>query len=367
MPIREKSFRIGSGRYLQEPGIIKALGEEVLRLGSSPLIVGGVTALDLTRSEIEKSVGAVCTRYRIEDHRGTCNDEDARDFADIALKEGYDVIVGVGGGVIMDFAKMIAHFASLPIINVPTSSATCAAYTPLSVRYTKEGRTVGSYHHKREVNAVLADTAVIATQPPRLLLSGVFDAMAKFVEIKQRYNEEVEDYPLGLDYAYVLSKRSYMELCDKTERALIDIKNGALSDTVEQVIFNTIAATGVISGIARGSNQCALAHKFYETTRVLFNEQARGYLHGEIVGVGLLLQNRFNGETEKNSELLNIMKKYSMPYRVTDVGIERTEESFYEYYNRLKDSSAINENDGEECERFESALRYLWNIENEGK
>ncbi len=363
MPIREKSFRIGCGRYLQEPGILKTLGSEVLRLGKAPLIVGGKTALELTASEIEASVGAVCPRYRIEAHTGTCNDDDARAFAEIARSEKFDVIVGVGGGVIMDFAKMIAHFASLPIINVPTSSATCAAYTPLSVRYTKEGRTVGSFHHECEVNAVLADTAVISTQPPRLLLAGVFDAMAKYLEIRQRYSGESSVYPLGLDYAYVLSERTFKELCDKTESCLADMENRVLSDTVEEVVFATVATTGVISGIARGSNQCALAHKFYEVTRVLFNEASRPYLHGEIVGVGLLLQNFFNNEIERNDTLLNLMKKHSMPYRVTDFGIERTEEIFYEYFNRIKNSSAIDETNEEECAKFELALRYLWNIE----
>ena len=33
-PIKEKSFRIGCGRYLQERGIIASLGEEVLRLNN---------------------------------------------------------------------------------------------------------------------------------------------------------------------------------------------------------------------------------------------------------------------------------------------------------------------------------------------
>ncbi len=363
MPIREKSFRIGCGRYLQEPGILKTLGSEILRLGKAPLIVGGKTALKLTRSEIEASVSAVCPRYRIEVHTGTCNDDDARAFAEIALAEKLDVIVGVGGGVIMDFAKMIAHFASLPIINVPTSSATCAAYTPLSVRYTKEGRTVGSFHHEYEVNAVLADTAVISTQPPRLLLAGVFDAMAKYLEIRHRYNGECEKYPLGLDYAYVLSERTFKVLSDKTESCLLDMESQVLSDTVEEVVFASVAATGVISGIARGSNQCALAHKFYEVTRVLFAEASRPYLHGEIVGVGLLLQNCFNNELERNDSLLKLMKKHSMPYRVTDLGIERGEESFCEYFNRIKNSSTIDEANGEECAKFELALRYLWDIE----
>ena len=91
-----------------------------------------------------------------------------------------------------------------------------------------------------------------------------------------------------------MSKASYQFLNDKTAKCICDMKRGEVSDDVEKVIFAAIAATGVISGIARGSNQCALAHKFYETTRTLFPEAAKPYLHGEIVGVGLLLQNHFN-------------------------------------------------------------------------
>jgi len=362
MPVREKSFRIGCGRYLQEAGILESLGAEVMRLGHAPLIVGGKTALSLTRETVEKSVSAVCQRYRIEEHTGTCNDERAAELAEIAKNEGLDVIVGIGGGVIMDFAKLIAHFALLPIINVPTSSATCAAYTPLSVRYTPEGRTVGSLHLEREVDAVLVDTAVIAKEPTRLLLAGMFDAIAKFPEIKQRYSEENTENPLGLYWAYVLSEHSYKELFKKTALCLADMKKGIISDAVEQVIFTAIATTGVISGIARGSNQCALAHKFYETTRQLYPESTAPYLHGEIVGIGLLLQNHFNGECEESELLLSLMRENNMPSSVTDIGAERSEKIFNEYYTRICNSSAINKNDADECARFEKSLRYLWEL-----
>ena len=362
MPIKEQSFRIGCGRYLQSPGILQSLGKEVLRFGKSPLIVGGKTALKLTRPIIEESVGAVCPSYRIETHQRTCNKEDAKAFAELALAEGFDVIVGVGGGVMMDFAKLIGNVASLPVINIPTSSATCAAYTPLSVCYTPEGRTVGTLHYEKEVDAVLVDTAVIAKQPTRLLLAGMFDAIAKFLEIKQRFSEEKTDNPLGLDWAFHLSERSYKELTKKTAPCIEDMKNGVISNTVEQVIFTAIATTGVISGIARGSNQCALAHKFYETTRTLYPEAAAPYLHGEIVGVGLLLQNHFNGECKNNTDLLSLMRENGMPSSVTEVGAERTEESFNEYYTRICNSSAINKNDADECARFKESLRYLWKL-----
>lgn len=358
MPVKEESFRIGCGRYIQGVGYVKRVGEEVLRLGTSPLIIGGRTALGITKSEIEKSVAEKCNKYEFVVHPGTCNEERAKELAHLAEQKGYDVIVGVGGGVICDFAKLCGHFARLPVINAPTSCATCAAYTPLSVRYTPEGRTVGSLHYGYEVNGVIVDPAIISTQPTRLLLAGVFDALAKFVEIKQRYTEETADYPIGLDYAYVMSKHSFELLNHKAQKCIEDIAKGKLSADVENVIFTTIAATGVISGIARGSNQCALAHKFYETTRVLFPERANPYLHGEIVGVGLLLQNHFNGEEENNALLLSLMKKNGMPYRLEDIGVDKTDEIYNRYYELLCNSTAIETE--EEARRLKASLNYLW-------
>ena len=262
MAIREKSFRIGCGRYLQDAGILSSIGEEIGGLGTAPLIVGGHTALSLTRDVIEQSVAASCERYLIVEHRGSCNDEDARALAELSSTEHYDVIVGVGGGVLMDFAKLVGYYSRLPVINVPTSTATCAAYTPLSVCYTPEGRTVGTRHFPYEVSAVIADTELLARQPKRLLLAGMFDALAKFVEIKHRFRAGAE-CPLGLDWAYMLSSRSYTELFEKTPTCLSDMEAGRVSPAVEQVIFTSLAVTGVISGIARGSNQTALAHKLY--------------------------------------------------------------------------------------------------------
>ncbi len=361
MPIKEESFRIGCGRYIQGVGYIERTGDEVRKVGTSPLIIGGKTALEKTKSKIEKSVFTKCNKYEFITHTGTCNEERAKELADLAHEKNYDVIVGVGGGVMCDFAKLCGHFAKLPVINIPTSSATCAAYTPLSIRYTPDGKTVGSLHFGYEINGVIADTEIIATQPVRLLLAGVFDALAKFVEIKQRFTEETKKYPIGLDYAYVMSKYSFNLLNEKTQKCIDDIARGEISDDVENVIFTSIAATGVISGIARGSNQTAVAHKFYEAIRFLFPEAARPYLHGEIVGVGLLIQNHFNGEEENNKKLLDIMKKYNMPYRIADIGVEKTEKAFSDICNKVCQSTAI-ETD-EEAGRFEKSLRYLWEIE----
>lgn len=360
MPIREQSFRIGCGRYLQGAGYIQKAGDEISRVGNAPLVIGGKTALSVTREKLERSIAEKCNKYEFVTHTGTCNDERARELAGFARQSGYDVIVGVGGGVICDFAKLCAYYAKLPTINIPTSSATCAAYTPLSVRYTPDGRTVGSLHYSYEVNSVIADTSVIATQPVRLFLAGAFDALAKFVEIKQRYSKDATDYPLGLDYAYVLSEYSFGFLNENMERCISDLESGTVSDVLDRAIYTAIAATGVISGVARGSNQTAIAHKFYEATRALFYENTRQFTHGEIVGVGLLTQNHFNGEAENNDVLLDLMRRYGLPCCIEDLNIEKNEDTFEAYYKKICNSSAIESED--EAARFYTSLKYLWRL-----
>lgn len=362
MAVREESFRIGCGRYIQGKGYASKIGEEVMRLASSPLVIGGKTALRVAGETIEKSLSQKCNKYEIVVYEGTCNSTNAKEIAERCLRDGYDVITGVGGGVICDFAKLCAYYAKLPVINIPTSSATCAAYTPLSVCYTQNGETVGTQHYDYEVNCVIADTEIIGRQPPRLFISGVFDSLAKLVEIRHRYAENMSDYSLGLDYAYYMSLRSYSFLAENTDLCLDDMKNGIISDRLEKAIFSTIAIPGVISGVARGSNQTALGHKFYEMTRMLYPQSSKPYLHGEIVGVGLLMQNHYNGETQSNDFLINLMKKYNMPHSVESSGVPKSDSAFEEYYSRICNSSSIDRNNPKECEKFRKSLEYLWNI-----
>ena len=167
---------------------------------------------------------------------------------------------------------------------------------------------------------------------------------------------------MGLDYAFVLAAHAFDVLTRRTVPCIEAMTRGEVSEDVEQVIFTALAATGVISGIARGSNQCALAHKFYETTRLLYPDAAKPYLHGEIVGVGLLLQNHFNGETAQNEMLLSLMRTHGMPHSITDVGVPRTEEALEEYYTRICNSSAIDKENKAECARFKESLRYFWQL-----
>lgn len=360
MAIKERSFRIGSGRYVQEAGAIEKCGEEVLRLGRAPFIIGGKTALSVAGERITDSILKSCKKYETAVYTGTCNDEEARRFSEYAKNNGFDVIVGVGGGVMMDFAKLCGYYSELPVLNIPTSCATCAAYTPLSVRYTKNGETVGTLHYTYEVDGVIADSDILRRAPVRLFLSGVFDSLAKYIEIQHRYKESDKTYTMGLDYAYATSRRLFDFLMENTEGCIGDIRSGERSDRLENAFFSLIAVTGTVSGIARGSDQTALAHKLYEITRLLYPRESRGYLHGELVGIGLLLQCRYNGDLATEKVISSLMRKYGMPSSPRAVGIPK--DSLPAYLERISGSSAMEHATGEEYERLKESLEYLWRL-----
>ena len=96
------SYRFGVGKYFHEKEVLSHLGEELYE--------------------------GYPTKVQVED------------FANLARKEERGVIVGIGGGKIMDLSKAVANQAGLPVLLIPRIAATCAAFSPLSVLYTEEGK-----------------------------------------------------------------------------------------------------------------------------------------------------------------------------------------------------------------------------------
>lgn len=339
----ESSFRLGSGRYIQENGAIALLGEEVERLGcQKPFILGGKTALSLTKDAFLKSLDGKSMNAVIYEYAGFCNADHCEKIVASADFSDCDCVIGVGGGNLMDAAKLCAALSDRPVINVPTSSATCAAYTPLSVCYNDVGQTVGSKHLKKEVNVILADMDILCRQPVRLMLSGVYDSLAKLVETRQRLVGKTEDeIDIGLRSSFVLSEFMFERLIHDLPTAAEDVKAGRDTKAVYDTVYLTIAVTGVISGLARGSNQCAIAHKIYESTRTLYTEASKNSLHGEMVGIGLRAQMIYNGDADKEPEFTARMEQLGVPTRLSQIGVPTGEEVIERYYQNVVASSAM--------------------------
>ncbi len=136
----ETAFRLGSGRYIQQVGALLSVGEELRLLGvKHPFILHGVHSFAAAGTRLVGALREANIDAEYYEYRGFCTDEHCRCIVELDRFSGCDGVIALGGGNICDAGKLVGAFASVPVICIPTSSATCAAYTPLSVCYNERG------------------------------------------------------------------------------------------------------------------------------------------------------------------------------------------------------------------------------------
>lgn len=347
----DAAYKFGCGRYVQEPGALQRVGAECARLAPKVLIVAGRIARALTESAIEGSLRAAGVAALWREHAGACSEESARALAGTARDAGCGAVVGVGGGRVLDLSKLTARLSGLPVVCVPTSSATCAAFSPLSVVYTPEGRTRGTWLFPLEVSAVLADMDLLYAQPPRFLAAGMLDAMAKWIEVSHHLRFHTAGEGADAQVAALIARHVYERLTQIAPTAYADLEAGRKTQAVWDAVYLSIAGAGMVSGTARGQYQSALAHAAYESVRTRFTEEARGAMHGEIVAVALFWQLRFSGMEELEPALREIMRKLRMPLTLPELGVKDTPENRTVLLNDLAGTRFVRPEDAERLTR----------------
>lgn len=158
------SYRFGAGRYIQEENALDYCGEEIKRYGCKAYVIGGNTAINVTEKRMRESFTKSELEYCIEKFSGYPSIQKIEELKNSVKETSCDVIVGVGGGRIMDLVKATAFELGVPIVAIPTQAATCAAYSPLSVLYTPEGHSDKYIHFEYEVNAIIVVLEILLHQ-----------------------------------------------------------------------------------------------------------------------------------------------------------------------------------------------------------
>lgn len=314
--ILDDAYKLGCGRLLFERGALAKAGKEALRLGCRAFLLGGPHALAHVQSALLTSLNKSGVYVYTDCYAGVCSEEKAEEIIRFCRENQLDILIGVGGGRIMDLIKIAADLSGLPVITIPTISATCAAFTPLSVVYTPEGACRGTWHFRHEVDCLLCDLDVLCEQNPRYLAAGMLDAVAKHVEISHHKTYQGNEVGQDVLTARLLAKTIYDDLMQLGEQALRKEPKA-----LERCIFHAIITTGLVSGIARGRYQSAIAHALYEAIRTCYTAESKPYLHGEIVAVGLLAQSTFLKRQDMVDDLTRIMTAGGMPLSFRSIGV----------------------------------------------
>ena len=291
--------------YINEIGISSKAGEHISKIGKNPLIIAGEKAKNAVGSEFFNSLEKNgISAKNVELFTGYPSQRQFDFYAEKARKAKADIIIGIGGGRVLDTAKAAADILSLPAVTVPTVAATCAAWAAISIQYDDEGGYVKTRQNKQSAQLIIADPKVIFSAPERYLFSGVVDTFAKFYEIRPTTEFFPDDVPSAI--ALKSAEIAFENLERDTFKAIYDSKKGIFGTAAKNVIDAIIYLAGFAGSFRGEHGHYSFAHPFYHTSTRLHHTNIK--LHGEKVAFGIITQLVLEGKSD--SEIFEAIRLF---------------------------------------------------------
>ncbi len=201
-----------------------------------------------------------------------------------AKEVGASFIVGVGGGTVIDLAKISSAQNDIPFLSVPTAAAHDGiASSRASVKEERKSVSMAA----QSPLGVVADTKIIASAPPRLLRSGCGDIISNFTAVKDwQLASKLTNAPYSA-YAAALS--------EMTAKMIIESSSTIKPNVEESVrlVVKALISGGVAMSIAGSSAPASGSeHKFSHALDRIAPEPA---MHGEQCGVGTIMMMHLHG------------------------------------------------------------------------
>ncbi|EKS7212489.1 oxidoreductase [Enterobacter ludwigii] len=313
----------GPANYFSHPGSLAHLNDFFTPEQLSRAVwIYGERAIEGARPFLPESFhtpGAKHLRFK-----GHCSERDVIDLV-TASGNNASVVIGVGGGALLDTAKAVARRLGVPVVAIPTIAATCAAWTPLSVWYNDAGQALQFEVFDDANFLVLVEPHIILKAPAEYLLAGIGDTLAKWYEAVV-LAPQPEHLPLtvrlGINGALAIRD----VLLSRSEEALADQQRGEATQAFRDVVDAIIAGGGMVGGLGERYTRVAAAHAVHNGLTVL--PQTEKYLHGTKVAYGILVQSALLGQDDVLAELVAAYQRFTLPttLRELEVNINNRDE-----------------------------------------
>lgn len=294
MPINTGQFELLlPKKILFGTGCIETVGNEAKKLGGESALI--VTSRGMRKREAINNVIESLNHQKI--HSKIFYEVDPEPpienvYKCVDLAEGVDVIIGVGGGSVMDVAKKAAADLGLRKVMVPTTAGTGSEVTHEAVLKV-DGKKRAFVDEKLIPDSAIVDPNLMKTMPQRLVASSGIDALAHAIECYDSRRSNLLVKTLAFE-AYGIIKDNLRKAVGGDEKAMENMALGSL-----------------MAGMAFGNSGTALAHAL---SYPLSNE---GIPHGEAVAVVLPYALEFNGfDIEVINEVKEIIKALKLSGKV---------------------------------------------------
>ena len=312
------TLMVAPSQVVRGSGILSQCGALIARLGQRPLLVGG----DRTLRTAAPFLGQMLETLSVAraSYRTDCCEPALTQLHQALQGHGADVIVGAGGGKALDAAKLLAHQAQLPIVTVPTSAATCAAWTALSNVYSERGAFRYDVGLPTCPELLLLDYDLVATAPQRTLVAGIGDAIAKWYEASVSSGHSSHTLVIGA----VQQARVLRDILFQKSASALQTPG---SDDWKEVVDAAVLMAGVIGGMGGPQCRTVAAHAVHNG---LTHVAAHDTLHGEKVAYGILVQLRLEEMGPGSSlaatarqQLLQFYRQLGLPTTLSDMGMDK--------------------------------------------
>jgi len=248
-----------------------------------------------------------------------CNESGLEALRQAVAAHRADLVIGVGGGKALDAAKLVAQQCQLPVVTVPTSAATCAAWTALSNVYSQAGAFLYDVSLAACPDLLILDYSLIQTAPRRTLIAGIGDALAKWYEASVSSGTSEQT----LTIAAVQQARVLRDILLQKSAAALEQPG---SPFWQEVVDATVLLAGVIGGLGGAQCRTVAAHAVHNGLTHL--PASHTSLHGEKVAYGILVQLRLeemlqgsNLAAAARQQLLKFYAEIGLPKTLADLGL----------------------------------------------
>ena len=219
------------------------------------------------------------------------------------------VLFGVGGGTIIDAAKISSGSQNIPFISVPTTVSHDGIASPLaSIKGSDKPYSILA----QAPLAIIADTDVIAQAPWRFVISGCGDVIAKFTAVKDWKLAHLELNEYYGEYAASLALMSAKLVMENAELFVYRRDEGL------RVLLEALISCGVAMSIAGSSRPCSGSEHLFSHALDMINSHHA--MHGEQCGVGSILSAylyRANWQRIRNT-----LKQIGAPTTASELGVK---------------------------------------------